>query len=125
MLEFSMIHVDTRLDALEQWLSSRLGAATFSLAPASEDASFRRYFRATLEDGRTYVVMDAPPGKEDCRPFVHIAKLLRDAGVHAPSVHAEDLDNGFLLLSDLGTTTYLSTLTEQNAPQLFADATSA
>src|SRR5436853_5508950 len=110
-----MIHVDLRLSSLERWLQAQFRGQSLALAPASEDASFRRYFRATLDDGRTYVVMDAPPGKEDCRPFVHIAKLLRDAGVHAPSVHAEDLDNGFLLLSDLGTTTYLSTLTEQNA----------
>jgi aminoglycoside/choline kinase family phosphotransferase len=120
-----MIHVDARLDALERWLSSRLGAVEFSLAPASEDASFRRYFRATLADGSTYIAMDAPPDKEDCRPFVHVAGLLRDAGVNAPQVHAEDFPQGFLLLSDLGTTTYLSALDERNAPALFGDAIAA
>ena len=102
-----------------------LKGAAFSLAPASEDASFRRYFRASLEDGRSFVAMDAPPGKEDCRPFVHVASLLRDAGVHAPQVHAQDLGQGFLLLSDLGTTTYLQALNESSAPRLFADATDA
>src|SRR6476469_1539349 len=110
MLEFSMIHGDNRLAAVERWLAAQLPAG-FKLTPASEDASFRRYFRATLGDGRTFVVMDAPPDKEDCRPFVHVARLLREAGVNAPEVHAQDLGAGFLLLSDLGTRTYLAELT--------------
>ena len=120
-----MIHVDARLDALERWLAAQLHGAAFSLAPASEDASFRRYFRATLEDGRSYIVMDAPPEREDCRPFVHVANLLRDAGVHAPLVHAQHLPEGFLLLSDLGTKTYLAALTEATVQPLFADAVAA
>jgi N-acetylmuramate 1-kinase len=117
--------VDARLDALERWLASQLGGASFTLAPASEDASFRRYFRATLADARTYIAMDAPPEKEDCRPFVQVAGLLREAGVHAPVVHAQDLDQGFLLLADLGRTTYLGVLNEDNAAALFNDATAA
>ena len=117
--------MDARLDALERWLASQLGGASFTLAPASEDASFRRYFRATLSDGRTYVAMDAPPDKEDCRPFVLVAGLLRQAGVHAPLVHAQDLARGFLLLADLGRTTYLSVLNDDNASGLFKDATAA
>jgi hypothetical protein len=118
-----MIHVDERLDSLRRWLSAQLPGAAFSLAPASEDASFRRYFRATLDDARTFIVMDAPPDKEDCRPFVHVAELLRGAGVHVPQVHAHDLAQGFLLLADLGTTTYLSALNASNAAALFRDAT--
>jgi len=110
---------------VEGWLASKLAGARFSLEPASEDASFRRYFRARLEDGRSYVVMDAPPGKEDCAPFVRVARLLREAGVNAPEVLAEDLAQGFLLLTDLGSTTYLQALDAQNAPALFADATDA
>src|SRR5437762_8365408 len=101
MLEFSstsMIHADPRRSDLERWLAGQFRGAGFSLAPASEDASFRRYFRASLEDGRTFVAMDAPPDKEDCRPFVHVAQLLKQAGVHAPAVHAQDLAAGFLLL---------------------------
>ena len=66
MLEFSMITDDDRRAALQRWLEARLPGAGFSLASASEDASFRRYFRATLEDGRSFVAMDAPPDKEDC-----------------------------------------------------------
>jgi aminoglycoside/choline kinase family phosphotransferase len=120
-----MIHVDLRRDALVRWLSGQLRGAPFSLTPASEDASFRRYFRARLENGGSFIAMDAPPEKEDCRPFVHIAGLLREAGVHAPEVHAQDLEQGFLLLADLGTRTYLRELGPGNAPELFADATAA
>jgi len=120
-----MIHADPRRDALERWLSGQLRGAPYSLAPASEDASFRRYFRARLENGASFIAMDAPPEKEDCRPFVHVAGLLREAGVHAPQVHAQDLEQGFLLLADLGTRTYLQELGPGNAPQLFADATAA
>ena len=120
-----MIHADARRDALQAWLTRELKGARFSLAPASEDASFRRYFRAALEDGRSFIAMDAPPDKEDCRPFVHVAKLLRDAGVHAPEVHPQDLAQGYLLLADLGTKTYLQALDAATAPRLFADATDA
>jgi aminoglycoside/choline kinase family phosphotransferase len=120
-----MIHADPRRDALERWLSAQLHGAHFSLAPASEDASFRRYFRVRLDDGASFVAMDAPPDKEDCRPFVHVAGLLVAAGVHAPNLHAQDLAQGFLLLSDLGTRTYLHELAPANAPKLFGDATDA
>ncbi|HYT47634.1 MAG TPA: phosphotransferase [Burkholderiales bacterium] len=120
-----MIHADTRRAALSGWLAAQLRAARFSLEPASEDASFRRYWRARLEDGRSFVVMDAPPDKEDCRPFVRVAGLLRAAGVHAPEIFAQDHGLGFLLLADLGTTPYLEALTADNAARLFADATEA
>jgi aminoglycoside/choline kinase family phosphotransferase len=119
-----MIHADARRDAVERWLAPHLGPS-FRLTPASEDASFRRYWRATLDAERTYVVMDAPPEKEDCRPFVRVASMLRDAGVNAPQVLAQDLEQGFLLLTDLGTRTYLEQLTDKNAAPLFADATDA
>lgn len=117
--------MDARLDALERWLAAELRAARLTLAPASADASFRRYFRVCLEDGRSFVAMDAPPEQEDCRPFLHVAQLLREAGVHAPQVHAQDLAQGFLLLADLGTTTYLAALNEHNAQDLMHDATEA
>ena len=125
MLEFSIIHADDRRSRLERWLAEELRGAHFALTPASEDASFRRYFRATLDDGASFVVMDAPPEKEDCRPFVHVARLLHEAGVHAPEVHAADLAAGFLLLSDLGTRTYLAELNAGNADALMRDATDA
>ena len=120
-----MIHADDRRLRLERWLAEQFRGAAFALTPASEDASFRRYFRAALDDGASFVAMDAPPDKEDCRPFIHVARLLKDAGVHAPEVHAQDLAAGFLLLSDLGTRTYLAELDEASAHRLFADATDA
>jgi aminoglycoside/choline kinase family phosphotransferase len=129
VLEFLMIHGDLRRAALETWLRRELRGAAFTLSTASEDASFRRYWRATLEDGSSYVAMDAPPDKEDCRPFVRIARMLSEAGVHAPRVLAQDLAQGFLLLSDLGTRTYLQALeagmAQNEASALFADATDA
>src|SRR5690606_2694437 len=91
---------------------------------ASSDASFRRYFRWE-GDGRSLIVMDAPPPQEDCRPFVKIAGLLAAAGVHVPQVLAADLERGFLLLSDLGRQTYLDVIDADNADRLFADAIDA
>jgi aminoglycoside/choline kinase family phosphotransferase len=117
--------VDSRLASLTRWLAGPLGGPPRALAPASADASFRRYFRATLEDGRSFIVMDAPPAHEDCRPFVHVAALLRAAGLNAPVVHAQDLEQGFLLLTDLGTVTYLDALGEANAGALMHDAIAA
>lgn len=95
------------------------------IEPASADASFRRYFRVTLDDKNTRIVMDAPPEHEDCRPFLHVAALFRDAGVHVPKVYAQDLKQGFLLLSDLGNTTYLNVLDATTAPTLYRDANAA
>src|SRR5712671_1473040 len=120
-----MIHADARRAALERWLATLFQGTAYSLTPASEDASFRRYWRVSFDDGRSYVAMDAPPDKEDCRPFVRVARLLKDAGVHAPEVHAEDLGQGFLLLDDLGTQTYLQEINDRNAAELFSDATDA
>jgi len=167
-----------RQQQLTEWLHSLFPDEQFMLEPASADASFRRYFRATFagsggcetllsklvdrgsnrlaapdrttshstrppQDGSqvagypapdgstapcrgcTLIVMDAPPEHEDCRPFLHIAKLFEDAGAHVPHVHAQDLEQGFLLLSDLGNTTYLQALTAANARDLYAAATDA
>ena len=117
--------VDKRLAALTRWLDGPLAGARFGLAPASADASFRRYFRATLDGGRSFIAMDAPPDKEDCRPFLRVAQLLREAGLHAPEVHAQDLAQGFLLLEDLGRRTYLDVLDAGNAADLMRDAIGA
>lgn len=113
-----------RQQLLNDWLISLYPDQTFTLAPASADASFRRYFRATFTD-RTLIVMDAPPQHEDCRPFIHIAQLFTESGVHVPKVIAQDLDQGFLLLSDLGNTTYLQALNIDNARELYSDACNA
>lgn len=99
-----------RQAALMTWLSNALGGTDLSacrIEPASSDASFRRYLRVTLPKGEQRIVMDAPPSHEDCRPFVQVAGLLQDAGLTAPEVLAQDLAQGFLLLTDLGPHTYL------------------
>jgi len=120
---------DARLQSLSQWTTKALGTRAFALAPASADASFRRYFRITPDvpwhGHSTLIVMDAPPAQEDCRPFVHVAGLLRNAGLHAPEVLAGDPEQGFLLLTDLGTRTYLAALDAASAPSLYRDATDA
>ena len=123
-----------RLEQLRAWLAATLPGQPFDLAPASADASFRRYFRATFADGSpSRIVMDAPPEKEDVRPWLHVAELFRAAGAHVPEVLAQDLDQGFLLLSDLGSTTYLNALQPpagqapdlHRAAHLYADALGA
>jgi aminoglycoside/choline kinase family phosphotransferase len=125
----SSLTLDARAELLTDWIASALDTRRFALAPASADASFRRYFRITPDapalGETTLIAMDAPPPQEDCAPFVHVAGLLRAAGLNAPRVLAQDLRRGFLLLSDLGTVTYLSALNESNAPKLFVDATDA
>ena len=120
-----------RLEQLRTWLTATLPGQPFELAPASADASFRRYFRLTFAAGSpSRIVMDAPPEKEDVRPWLHVAELFRAAGAHVPEVLAQDLDQGFLLLSDLGSTTYLNALQPpagqapdlHRAAHLYADA---
>jgi len=110
-----------RYASLQDWIARQFPGKAFTLSPASADASFRRYFRVTFPDS-TLIAMDAPPPQEDCRPFVRVAALMADANIHVPAVLAQDLVRGFLLLSDLGATTYLAALNPGNADQLFSDA---
>jgi len=116
-----------RLQQLTDWLHQQISDTSFNLAPASADASFRRYFRVTFNDGQTRIVMDAPPPQEDCRPFVCVAKLFDLASTHVPHIYAQDLEQGFLLLSDLGNTTYLQALEQGThaANELYGAATDA
>ncbi|WP_456446389.1 aminoglycoside phosphotransferase family protein [Thiolapillus sp.] len=110
---------------MEKWLNASCGLRDFSLEPASEDASFRSYLRLSLPDGSSFIVMDAPPDKEDCAPFVNVAGRLRGAGVHAPAVYQQDLQQGFLLLEDLGSCSYLEALNEDSVERLYGDALAA
>jgi hypothetical protein len=114
-----------RQTQITTWLAALWPGRRFTLTPASADASFRRYFRATLDDGTTRVIMDAPPASEDCRPWLRVQQLFHAAGAHVPEVLAQDLERGFLLLSDLGNTTYLQALDADNAVALYADAITA
>lgn len=116
-----------RTQALHAWITQQFPGQPFEMTPASADASFRRYFRIALTDGSTRIVMDAPPEQEDCRPYLQVARLFGDAGVHVPKVFAEDLNQGFLLLSDLGATTYLDALKRhpESASILYREASTA
>ena len=112
-----------RDSSLRDWLDKAAGVRG-RLEPLAGDASFRRYLRLRT-DREGFVVMDAPPDREDSRPFVHVAGLLRAAGVNVPRVHAADLERGFLLLEDLGSVSYLDRLDAASAPVLYRDALAA
>ncbi|QGZ39990.1 aminoglycoside phosphotransferase family protein [Pseudoduganella flava] len=122
---------EQRLAALKTWLQGLGIVDPASARPASSDASFRRYFRVDVlpalqgQYGTTLVAMDAPPERENTAAFVKVDALLKEAGVAVPTIHAEDLQQGFLLLSDLGTTTYLQALNHDNAATLYAEALAA
>jgi aminoglycoside/choline kinase family phosphotransferase len=123
------VPADPRLEQLCGWLAThatQYGLDPASLAPASSDASFRRYFRlrSSGDAGPTLIAMDAPP-PEKCREFAAIALMLAAAGLHVPRVLAHDFERGFMLLTDLGTTSYLDALTPDNARQLMRDALDA
>lgn len=132
-LDYSMaLHSteDLRLAQLKQWLSTLPFPATDpeSIRPASSDASFRRYFRLNGADGgkaNTFIAMDAPPPQEDVRPFIHVAEVFANTGVSVPHILARDETRGFLLLSDLGSATYLHQLNNDTANQLYLDAIDA
>jgi len=108
----------SRDQLVTDWVTSRFPNQAVQIAPASADASFRRYFRLSWPDGTTRILMDAPPEKEDCRPFIHVAGLLAKADLAAPRILDQDLDNGFLVLTDLGRIGYLDAL---NADLSLAD----
>lgn len=110
---------DNRLNNLLAWLDAQeIGADPASLRPASSDASFRRYYRVTTDHGPA-IVMDAPSEHEDCRPFVDISARLRNAGLLAPEIKAEDLQNGFLLLEDFGDEWMLDSLKTGDEDNLY------
>lgn len=116
---------DLRLEQLEQWLTHLFGARDFTIAPASADASFRRYFRVSRQ-GQTWIAMDAPPGKEDMGPYIRVSAMLVDVGVNAPQVLHQDEVQGFLLNTDLGSRTYLAELDAGgDAQRLYSDAIEA
>jgi aminoglycoside/choline kinase family phosphotransferase len=112
------------LARLQGWLRQHTDLGEARINAVSGDASFRRYFRASV-DGRSYILMDAPPAREDCGPFIRITRTLEAAGLQVPHIHQTDLDQGILLLSDLGDELYLRHLSAQRADALYADAFSS
>ena len=116
--------MDERIERIKNWLSASLGLNAENMAPASSDASFRRYFRIH-DGGISYVVMDAPPESEDCKPFIKVARAFHDIDLNVPLIHEYDLKQGFLLLSDLGARQYLTELNDENVDHLYGDALDA
>lgn len=113
-----------RLEALHGWLKTVLNPPQYRLEPASGDASFRRYFRV-YHAGTTLIAMDAPPDREDCRPYIHVAQTLAALGLNVPQIVEQNLELGFLLLSDLGTQLYLPALNAGTVDRLYGDALGA
>ena len=117
-------YMDERLELLKSWLRSVTGLATFDIALASSDASFRRYYRVSY-NGENRIVMDAPPDKEDCRPYVKVARAFASLGLNVPNIYQTDFERGFLLLSDLGKRSYLEMLNVSSVDKLYGDALDA
>ncbi len=117
-----MTHADERFNLVTDWVTRELRLMPRLIEPASSDASFRRYFRV-FHDGGPHIVMDAPPDREDVRPYLNITVMLETAGVHVPRVYEWDVERGLLLLEDLGTRQYLPALQNGgDADQLYQDA---
>ncbi|MGR8933621.1 MAG: aminoglycoside phosphotransferase family protein [Gammaproteobacteria bacterium] len=116
-----MTNGDLRTESILGWLRENMGPALHSFAPASGDASFRRYFRAIYADER-YIVMDAPPERENAANFVKVAELFKSIPLNVPGIVRSDLDRGFMLLEDFGDCQYLQMLTADNADSLYGKA---
>jgi aminoglycoside/choline kinase family phosphotransferase len=103
------------------WTRDVLAAPGVTLEPASADASFRSYWR-TRHAGQSWIVMDSPPALEDPAPWLAIGTRLAAAGLHVPAVRAQDLEQGFLLIEDLGSQLYLPALNDATVDALYGDA---
>ncbi|MFM1895009.1 MAG: hypothetical protein RLZZ385_83 [Pseudomonadota bacterium] len=112
--------MDQRRIALTHWARHQLTdllnwpGCEIVLETLSGDASFRRYFRARLPTA-SYVLVDAPPEREDCQVFVTIGRAFSAAGLHTPAVLRVDFTDGFMLLEDLGDTLYLNLLSKADS----------
>ena len=111
----------SRYKTLEHWLSDSLGSSAFNIEPASEDASFRTYYRLFFKN-QTFIIMDAPPEHENCKSFIKITKKLHACHLNAPIIHNVNLEKGFLLLSDFGNDLYLNALNNASVYELYSDA---
>lgn len=111
----------TRQRIIESYLREQAGLNFDRLQIASEDASFRRYFRIQTDE-KSYVVMDAPPDKEPCDTFIAITQLLEASRINVPHIYHQDTTQGILVLADFGGTSYLDVLDEQSANRLYTKA---
>ena len=115
---------DLRLAHLHEWIKETFGDIPYTLEPASEDASFWRYFRLSSEQGQ-YIAVDAPPEKESNEAFVTVTHLLEAEGLPVPHIHYSFMDAGYFLLDDFGNTLLLDILDAENADNLYSDALEA
>ena len=115
---------DPRLSRLHRWIKEILGDVPYTLKPASEDASFRRYFRLLSEHGQ-YIAVDAPPEKEANEAFANVTHLLAAEGLPVPHIHYSFMDSGYFLLDDFGNTLFLDILNAENADSLYSSALEA
>lgn len=116
-----MILNDLRMIMLLDWLENDCLLKVTNCEASSNDASFRRYFRVTI-DGETFIAMDAPPDKEDIAPFMQIANLFKDAKVNTPTLLHYNSSDGFILLEDFGSQWLLDELNNENATELYGRA---
>ncbi len=116
-----MIPEDLRQMLLLDWLTNDCLLDIQKCELASSDASFRRYFRIWVNQ-KTYIVMDAPPDKENLEPFLHVAKLFKSISVNVPDIFEENLTEGFLLLEDFGSRCLLDVLNAENVDSLYQNA---
>lgn len=124
MESIDTLKIIEREDTLKQWLAVECGLSSATLLPMVGDASFRRYFRV-VTPAQSFVVMDAPPAKENCHPYVAVANALRELGINTPDIFHADIARGFLLLTDFGDMTYLNALNNDNADKLYQPALQA
>ena len=116
--------IDHRTTSLSHWVKEKLNIEQMELSVASADASFRRYFRIR-HNGQSWIAMDAPPDKEDIKPFIKVATAFHSINVNVPEIFAYDLAQGFMLIEDFGHQCYQDLLTAANAEKLYADAMKA
>ena len=116
-----MIPEDFRKLSLLDWLENDLLLNIIKIEPASSDASFRRYFRITLPD-QNLIVMDAPPDRENIRPFIKVADILKTSKINVPDIYHQNINDGFLVLEDFGSQSYLDKLQTGNADRLYGEA---
>ncbi|MBK8285680.1 MAG: phosphotransferase [Ahniella sp.] len=113
-----------REQLMQNWVRTQLNDSKMVITPLTGDASFRSYLRAKSQD-KSFIIMNAPPEKEDIGPWITIARRMRNASLNTPEIFSEDRKNGFILMSDLGDTTYLDALNADTVDVLYRDAISA
>ena len=125
MIDLESVFNPSRYSRMSDWVIRDLGLSEIKIDPLAADAGLRRYFRISPENRPTYVLMDAPVEHNDIKQFKHVSELIQRSGINSPEIISENTTEGFLILSDLGDTTYLKALNTNTADGLFDEATDA